>query len=129
MNIAEVSKKYSLTADTLRYYERIGLLPPIARTKSGNRDYSEDDCGWIEFIKCMRAAGLSIETLSEYITLFRAGDETLQAREQLLIRERDRLKERLAAMQSTLERLDHKIEIYHQAACSPANAKTVNPYI
>ncbi len=122
MTIAEVSKKYGLTADTLRYYERIGLLPPVNRNKSGNRDYSETDCGWIEFIKCMREAGLSIETLSEYITLFRQGNETLKARENLLIRERDKLKERLNAMQSTLERLNYKIERYQNGEmCSVTN--------
>lgn len=113
MNIAEVSKKYGLTADTLRYYERIGLLPHIARNKSGNRDYSETDCGWIVFIKCMRSAGLSIEVLSEYISLFRKGDATLKEREELLIRERNRLQERIQAMQATLDRLNYKIEMYH----------------
>lgn len=122
MTIAEVSKKYGLTADTLRYYERIGLLPPVNRNKSGNRDYSETDCGWIEFIKCMREAGLSIETLSEYITLFRQGNETLKARENLLIRERNKLKERLNAMQTTLERLNYKIERYQRGEmCSVTN--------
>ncbi len=122
MTIAEVSKKYGLTADTLRYYERIGLLPAVNRNKSGNRDYSETDCGWIEFIKCMREAGLSIETLSEYITLFRQGNETLKARENLLIRERDKLKERLNAMQATLERLNYKIERYQNGEmCSVTN--------
>ena len=53
MTIAEVSEKYGLTADTLRYYERVGLLPPVPRTSGGIRDYGEKDCGWIEFIKCM----------------------------------------------------------------------------
>lgn len=70
MNIAEVSKQYGLTADTLRYYERIGLLPAVARNKSGNRDYSEVDCERIEFIKCMREAGLSIEVLPNTCTCF-----------------------------------------------------------
>lgn len=56
MNIAEVSKKYDLTQDTLRYYERVGLLPRVNRTSSGIRDYSEEDCHWVEFIKCMRQA-------------------------------------------------------------------------
>ena len=60
MNIAEVSKKYDLTQDTLRYYERVGLLPRVNRTSSGIRDYSEEDCHWVEFIKCMRQAGLPI---------------------------------------------------------------------
>ncbi len=112
MNIAEVSKKYGLTADTLRYYERIGLLPAIKRNKSGNREYDEVDCERVEFIKCMRAAGLSIEVLTKYMHLFLEGDSTLKEREELLIAERDRLQERLEQMQSTLERLNIKIADY-----------------
>lgn len=112
MNIAEVSKQYGLTADTLRYYERIGLLPAVARNKSGNRDYSEVDCERIEFIKCMREAGLSIEVLTKYMHLFLEGDSTLKEREELLIAERDRLQARLEHMQSTLKRLNRKITVY-----------------
>ena len=112
MNIAEVSKQYGLTADTLRYYERIGLLPAVARNKSGNRDYSDVDCERIEFIKCMREAGISIEVLTKYMHLFLEGDSTLKEREELLIAERDRLQARLEHMQSTLERLNYKITAY-----------------
>ena len=57
MTIAEVSRKMDISADTLRYYERIGLIPPVKRSKSGIRDYSEKDLGWISFAKCMRGAG------------------------------------------------------------------------
>lgn len=85
MTIAEVSKIYELSNDTLRYYERIGLLPPIKRTKSGIRDYQESDCKWIEFIKCMRNAGLPIEVLIEYVALYQQGDQTAGARMDLLI--------------------------------------------
>ena len=63
MKIAEVSKEYGLSADTLRYYERIGLLPNVTRTASGIRDYSEQDCARVQFVKCMRAASVSIEAL------------------------------------------------------------------
>ncbi len=71
MTIAEVSKKYDLSCDTIRYYERIGLLPEIPRTKSGIRNFDEESCRWIEFIKCMRSAGMEIEALLEYVTLFK----------------------------------------------------------
>lgn len=80
MTIAQVSQKYGISADTLRYYERIGLLPPVGRTKSGIRDYTEEDCNWVNFIKCMRGAGLPVETLIEYVGLFGQGDETIPAR-------------------------------------------------
>jgi len=92
MTIAEVSKKFGLSQDTLRYYERIGLLPCVNRNKSGIRDYSEEDCKWIEFIKCMRNAGLPIEVLIEYVTLFQKGDEAIAARKELLIEQRKLLK-------------------------------------
>lgn len=80
MTIAEVSKKYGLSADTLRYYERIGLIPGVRRKENGIRDYSESDCNWVEFIKCMRAAGIQVEALIEYVALFQQGDDTQEAR-------------------------------------------------
>ena len=110
MNISEVSKKYNIPIDTLRYYEKEGLIPPVHRTESGLRDYSEQDCGWVEFIKCMRGAGLSIDTLRQYITLYGKGNRTLQKRKNLLIAERDKLKMRIDEMQHTLARLNGKIE-------------------
>ena len=89
MTIAEVSRQFGITPDTLRYYERIGLIPPVPRTKSGIRDYDQTSCSWIEFIKCMRAAGLQIEALIEYVALFQQGDSTIGARKALLLEQRD----------------------------------------
>ena len=114
MTIAEVSKKYDISPDTLRYYERIGLIPPVPRTKSGIRDYDEESCGWIELMKCMRSAGVQIEALIEYVALFQQGDETIGARKALLIEQRDQLVERMAEMQRSLDRLNDKIERYDQ---------------
>lgn len=114
MTIAEVSCKYGLSADTLRYYERIGLIPGVGRSKSGIRDYTEENCWWVEFIKCMRGAGLPIEVLVEYVTLFQKGEETVAARKELLTEQRDRLAAKIAEMQETLKRLDFKIERYEQ---------------
>jgi DNA-binding transcriptional MerR regulator len=115
MTIAEVSKKFDLSQDTLRYYERIGLVPSISRSKSGIRDYSEEDCRWIEFIKCMRNAGLPIEVLIEYVTLFQKGDETIAARKELLTEQRKLLAGKMDEMKKTLERLDYKIESYERS--------------
>lgn len=112
MTIAEVSQKYGLTADTIRYYERIGLIPPVHRNKSGIRDFTEENVNWVEFAKCMRSAGLSIETLVEYVSLFQIGEETFEARRQLLKEERAKLAEKIENMQQTLKRLDYKIERY-----------------
>ncbi|MGG1314633.1 MerR family transcriptional regulator [Cohnella laeviribosi] len=115
MTIAEVSEKFDLSQDTLRYYERIGLIPRVNRNKSGVRNYTEEDCKWIEFIKCMRGAGLPVEVLIEYVGLFQQGDETLEARKELLIEQRNQLIMRIEEMKKTLERLNYKIERYEQA--------------
>ena len=112
MLIAEVSAKYDLSADTLRYYERVGLIPQVQRNKSGLRDYTEENCRWVEFVKCMRAAGLPIEVLIDYVSMFQQGDSTISARKELLIDQRKKLVEKLSAMQTTIERLDYKIKRY-----------------
>ena len=115
MNIAEVSKKFDLTQDTLRYYEKVGLIPRVNRTAGGTRDYSEYDCGWIDFIKCMRNSGVQVEALVEYVKLFEQGETTAKARKQILLRERERITTQVAEMQSTLDRLNIKIEMYEKA--------------
>ena len=114
MTIAEVSKQYGISADTLRYYERIGLIPPVHRTAGGVRDYTENDCNWVEFIKCMRGAGIQVEALIDYVSLFQQGEATAEARKQILIEQRDQLLERLQEMQATLDRLNTKIEHYEE---------------
>ncbi len=114
MTIAEASRRFDLTANTLRYYERIGLIPHVNRNKSGIRDYTEEDLGWIEFIKCMRSAGISIEALIEYVAMFKQGASTVKARKALLVEQRRQLAERIENMQATLERLDMKIDGYEE---------------
>ena len=114
MTIAEVSRKYDISADTLRYYERIGLIPPVPRTRGGLLDYGEESCGWIQLMKCMRAAGVQIEALIEYVDLFQQGDATLDARKALLVEQRDQLVSRMAEMQASLDLLNQKIDRYEQ---------------
>ena len=114
MTIAEVSRQYDISADTLRYYERIGLIPPVPRNKGGIRDYDQESCGWIQLMKCMRAAGVQIEALIEYVDLFQQGDATLDARKALLVEQRDQLVSRMAEMQASLDLLNQKIDRYEQ---------------
>lgn len=124
MTIAEVSKQYNISADTLRYYERIGLIPPVNRNKSGIRDYTDEDCKWVDFIKCMRSAGLPIEVLIEYVTLFRQGNSTIEARKEILIEQRGILEEKINFMTATLERLNYKIDNYDTIILSAENRLT-----
>ncbi len=115
MKIAEVSERYALTPDTLRYYERIGLLPPVHRKEGGIRDYDELDLQRVDFIKCMRSAGLPVDVLIEYMALLQQGDQTVEARKGILMEQRDLLAARMAEMQKTLDRLNYKINVYENA--------------
>lgn len=112
MTISEVSEKYDLSPDTLRYYERIGLIPPVTRKSSGVRDYNEEDLRWVGFIKCMRSAGLPIEQLIEYVDLFQEGEETSGARKNILLQQRAQLLDKMKALEETLARLNRKIDGY-----------------
>lgn len=115
MKISEVSEKYDVPPDTLRYYERIGLLPPVNRNKSGHRDFLELDLRRVAFIKCMRSAGIPIESLIAYIELVQQGDQTIDARKTILIEQRERLAAQMKEMQETLDLLDYKISVYENA--------------
>ncbi|MEF2093334.1 MerR family transcriptional regulator [Bacillus sp. CFBP9009] len=113
MNIKVVSEKTGVSADTIRYYERIGLIPPVKRDKNGVRDLDDEDIRWIEFSRHMREAGVSIEALIEYIELFKNGDDAnIPARVGILCDERDEMQKRIDLMQSALDRLNYKIDNY-----------------
>lgn len=112
MTIAKVGKKYGITPDTLRYYERIGLISDVPRNKNGIRDYDEKSCKRIEFIKCMRNAGIEIETLSKYISLIEEGKDTVMERKKLLEEQRDKLLRKQKNINETLDRLNYKIQLY-----------------
>lgn len=115
MTIKEVSEKFDISQDTLRYYERVGMIPPVTRTPSGIRDYQESDLGWVELAICMRSAGLPVEALIEYVKLTQEGDKTIEARLQLLSEQRESLIEQQKKINDTLKRLDYKISRYEEA--------------
>ncbi len=115
MTIKEVGEKYGISGDTLRYYERVGMIPPVPRTAGGIRDYGEEDLRWVELVVCMRSAGLPIEAIIEYVRLFQMGDSTFQARLQLLQEQRETLLEQKEQIERTLDRLNYKIARYETA--------------
>lgn len=115
MTIKEVSEKFGISQDTLRYYERAGLIPPVTRTSSGNRDYQESDLGWVENAVCMRNAGVPIEALIEYVKLYQMGDTTFEARRQLLQEQYDALQEQKEQIEATMKRLAYKVSRYEKA--------------
>lgn len=115
MTIKEVCEKFDLTPDTLRYYENVGVIPKVNRTKGGIRDYSEQDIKWVENAVCMRSAGVPIEMLIEYVRLFQEGDETIKARRDLLMEVRVKVQKQLDKYQTTMDRLNYKISRYEEA--------------
>lgn len=115
MTIKEVSEKYEISQDTLRYYERVGMIPPVTRTAGGIRNYTLEDLRWVELAKCMRSAGLPVEAMIEYVRLFQEGDSTIPARLQLLIDQREVLLEQRRQIDETLNRLNYKISRYEEA--------------
>lgn len=125
MNIKEASEKTGVSADTIRYYERIGLIPPVNRNENGIRKFDEEDLRWIQFSRHMRHAGLSIEMLIDYLALFREGDHTVEARVELLKEQRVHLQNRIDMMQEALDRLDFKINNY-DTHLIPAQQKLKN---
>ena len=115
MTVKEVSEKYGISQDTLRYYERIKVIPKVTRTAGGIRDYQEEDLKWVEHVICMRNAGLPIETLIEYLELYQMGDETIPARLELLNGQLDVLKQQKAQIEETIDRLSYKVSRYEEA--------------
>ena len=112
MKIQEVSEKFEISTDTLRYYERIGLIPTVNRTESGIRNYTEEDVRRVDFVKCMRSAGLPIEVCIDYMALVQKGDSTITTRKEILLEQREQLTARIEGMQKTLEIPNHKIQMY-----------------
>lgn len=115
MTIKEVCEKFNLTPDTLHYYENVGVIPKVNRTKGGIRDYSVQDIKWVENAVCMRSAGVPVEMLIEYVRLFQDGDETIKARRDLLMDVRVELQKQLDKYQATMDRLNYKISRYEEA--------------
>jgi DNA-binding transcriptional MerR regulator len=122
MKISEVSEQCDISVDTLRYYERIGLLPPVNRSDSGIRDYSDLDVRRVEFIKCMRTAGLPVEVLIKYYKLVQQGDETMEDRKSILVEQRAEITARMEELQTTLDLLNYKINYYENAVLAAENA-------
>lgn len=109
-NIAQVSEKFDVTKETLRYWERLRLLPEIPRNESGYRDYGEHELNWILFIQTMRKAGVSIEALVEFVELYRLKTDTRAAQKQLLVEQRDKLEQQKREIEKTLNYLNYKLD-------------------
>ena len=115
MIIKQVCQRYGLTQDTLRYYEKIGVIPPVHRSASGIRDYDEHALGWVENAVCLRNAGVPVESIAEYVKLYQAGDETFAARRDLLSHVLADLTEQRSQLDAAIQKLTYKVSRYEAA--------------
>ena len=113
MKIAQVSKERNISLDGLRYYERIGLVPPVKRVKGGIREYSDEDLQWLDFMMEVRSARVSIEPLIDYVRLCGEGLHTVPARRDLWVDECDLLEEKILGLQETLAKMKRKVDHYN----------------
>lgn len=119
---AQMASQTGVSIDTLRYYEREGLINVVERTTSGHRRYSADDVLWVEVLRCLRDTGMSIEQLRQYCDLGKQGDHTQPERMLLLQKHRDIVLQQLAAINESLVLIDHKIDFYKDALANDKNA-------
>lgn len=112
--IDEVARRTGVSAYTLRYYERIGLLEPVNRAASGHRRYSEDDVGRVQFLTLLRQTGMPIRDMRRFVDLTRAGDHTIRQRVAALRAHRDALAAQLALLNRHFTAIEHKISVYEE---------------
>lgn len=112
MNSKKVSELMELSVDTLRYYERIGVIPPVDRDKNGYRDYKTNDLNWIFLAKTLRSAGLSIESLAEFANFAESDEDVKQAQKDILNEQMEKIEEKLSNLQRTKDLLQYKIDTY-----------------
>jgi DNA-binding transcriptional MerR regulator len=124
LTIAEAAERTGLSAHTLRYYERIGLLDPVRRGVGGQRRYGEEDLQWVTFLQRLRATGMPIRDMQRYADLRRAGDSTIPERRMLLEEHRDELIARIEELQRELRALTDKINFYAELETEHADTGT-----
>ncbi|MCX7682405.1 MAG: MerR family transcriptional regulator [Anaerolineae bacterium] len=112
LTVQEVAERTGLSAHTIRYYERIGLIPSVGRAPNGHRRYTETDVGWIEFLKCLRSTGMPLAEMLRYVALQQEGEGTFQERLALLEAHRHRIKAKIEELNKLLERIEAKINWY-----------------
>ena len=114
-SIAEASTATGASPDTLRYYERAGIMPTIGRTDGGQRTYTPDDLGWITFVRRLRATGMTMQRIAEYTAMVRDGDGTIADRRRMIEDHRATVAAAIEELSSVLTVLDRKIEHYEAA--------------
>ena len=112
MKISDVSKKFNISIQTLRYYEREGLIPAIHRDSNGVRDYQKDELYWIHYVQTLRNSGVTVASIKKYVGLVQKGSETREQRKQILLEQRQALLKKRAQIDDALKHMDIKLESY-----------------
>ncbi len=126
LTIAEMARRSGLSAHTLRYYERIGLIPPLARNRSGHRLYGPADLTWIDFLDRLRRTGMPIRDMKRYAILRARGNSTLTARRELLEAHRQTVAAEIAALTANLKTIEDKISTYRRMERSARQTETIH---
>ncbi|WP_338554383.1 MerR family transcriptional regulator [Paenibacillus sp. KS-LC4] len=109
--IKEIVKKTGITAYTLRFYEKEGVLPTVERNENGVRQFSEHYIDCVEMVQALRSTGLPLAEIKQYVELYKAGDQTLYLRKTLLARQKSKVEEQMARMMKTLEKINYKLAL------------------
>lgn len=113
--VGEMAKLLGVTASTLRYYDKEGLLPFVERSSGGIRMFRESDIEWLRVIECMKKAGMSIKDIRQYIELALKGDDTIELRLMMFRRQKEVLQQKMAEMQHTMAMVEYKCWYYETA--------------
>jgi DNA-binding transcriptional MerR regulator len=113
-SIKEVGEKFNISSYTLRYYEREGLIPSVQRNDSGRRVYTDIDLGWLQLVCCMRATGMSISYIKNYVNLCTNGNDTLPERRKIMLEQKEIIKEEIKKYTELLELVDMKLDYYDE---------------
>ncbi len=114
-SIGQVAKITGLTTHTLRYYDKLGLLPTVGKNSAGLRRFTEDDLRWLNVLECLKSTGLQLKDIKHYIDLSKQGDNSLQERYQIFLKQKQRVEEEMLKLKSNMEKLDFKIKYYEIA--------------
>lgn len=125
-SISEVAEVTGLTQYTLRYYEKEGLLPNVHKTASGMRLYSKDDLNWLSMIECLKATGLSLKGIKQYIDWYKEGDSTLEKRLDMFQTQKKELTRKMKELMEHLEKINFKIKLYENAVQQGSLEKAEN---
>lgn len=117
--ISQVAKRFDLTAHTIRYYDKEGLLPFVDRSQAGNREFSDHDLEWLQLICCLKNTGMPIKQIKQYIKLCLQGDETLEIRRQIFLDHRAKVLKQMENLKEHLKTINYKLKIYETVCNLP----------